>query len=168
MPPTQLLAKLKQAKITILFGSGSATEQSVPAEIVSLDPVVDIGILKVKLSAVKNPPKVLKLGSVKALVETSTVYSFGYPFGDALATGKGPAVTVGKASISSLRTDDSGKLTTIQIDGNLNPGNSGGPVIDTDGTVIGVATATVRDSKGIGFVVPVAEVESMLAGKVSL
>lgn len=168
LPPTQLLGKLKQAKITILFGSGSATEQSLPAEIVSLDPVVDVGILKVKLSAVKNPPKALKLGGGKALVETSTVYSFGYPFGDALATGKGPAVTVGKASISSLRTDESGKLSTIQIDGNLNPGNSGGPVIDTDGAVIGVATAILREGKGIGFVVPVAEVESMLAGKVSL
>ncbi len=168
LTPSAMLAKLKQSKITILFGSGTASERSAMAEVVSLDPDADICILKVKNADVENPPKALKVGGAKALVETSTVYTFGYPFGDALSTGKGPAVTVGKASISSLRTDETGKLTTIQIDGNLNPGNSGGPVIDTDGAVIGVATATIRDSKGIGLVVPAAEVESMLTGKVSL
>jgi S1-C subfamily serine protease len=166
--PSQILPQVNKATITTLFDSGSPNERSAKAEVVSFDPVADIAILKVKTADVKNPPKALKTVGAKALAETSTVYTFGFPFGDKLATDKGPAITVGKASVSSLRTDDLGKLTTIQIDGNLNPGNSGGPVLDVEGVVIGVATATIRDSQGIGLIVPVAEVNSMLSGKVVL
>ncbi len=77
---------------------------------------------------------------------------FGFPFGKALSTTKGnPAVTVGKASVSSLRTGPDGGLAYVQIDGNLNPGNSGGPVVDAKGRLVGVAVATIKDGQGIGW-----------------
>jgi S1-C subfamily serine protease len=166
--PAQILPQVNKAALTILFDSGTVNERSAKGEVVAFDPIADVALVKVKAADVRNPPKPLKISGAKALVETSTVYTFGFPLGDKLATGKGPAITVGKASVSSLRTDDLGKLTTIQIDGNLNPGNSGGPVLDTDGVVIGVATAIIRDTQGIGLIVPVAEVNALLSGKVVL
>jgi S1-C subfamily serine protease len=168
LPPVEALAKLRAAKVNVLFDSGTATERGADAEIVAFDPVVDLAILKIKTADVKNPPKPLAIDSGKVLSETATVYTLGFPFGDALARGKGPAITVGKATISSLRTDDAGKLATIQIDGNLNPGNSGGAVVDSDGAVVGVAVAILRDSQGIGFAIPVAEVRALLEGKATL
>ena len=95
------------------------------------------------------------------------VFSFGFPLGQALSVGKGfPAATVGKASVSSLREGEDGELAVIQIDGNLNPGNSGGPVVDAKGRLIGVAVARARDGQGIGFLVPAAEVGRMMAGRI--
>src|SRR5438128_900416 len=95
------------------------------------------------------------------------VYTFGFPFGKALSTTKGfPAVTVGKASISSLRNGADGELSVVQIDGNLNPGNSGGPVVDAKGRLVGVAVATIRDGQGIGLTVPAAELGKMMQGRV--
>jgi S1-C subfamily serine protease len=168
LSPTEALVKLRAVKLSVVFDSGAATERTADAEIVGYDPTTDLALLKIKATDVKNPPKPLKLDADKKLSETSTVYTLGYPFGDALARGKGPAITVGKATISSLRTDDTGKLASIQIDGNLNPGNSGGPVIDSEGAVIGVAVAILRDSQGIGFAIPATEVRNVLAGKATM
>ena len=94
------------------------------------------------------------------------VCTFGFPFGDVLATSKhSPAITVGKASISSLRRDDAGEPALVQIDGSLNPGNSGGPMVDVAGRLVGVAVATIRNSSGIGLAVPGKEVVRMMQGR---
>ena len=95
------------------------------------------------------------------------VYTFGFPFGTALSITDGnPAVTVGRATVSSLRNSPDGELAVIQIDGNLNPGNSGGPVVDAKGGLVGVAVATVRNGQGIGFAVPAAELAKLMRGRV--
>src|SRR5262249_39881448 len=76
-----------------------------------------------------------------------------------------PAITVGTATVSSLRNGDDGELAAIQIDGNLNPGNSGGPVVDSKGRLVGVAVAILREGQGIGFLVPAAEGGRMMEGR---
>ncbi len=121
------------------------------------DPEVDLAILKA--ADVKNLPAPINCSRDVELSETMPVYSFGFPFGEVLATSKGsPAITIGKASISSLRLDDAGELFLVQIDGALNPGNSGGPVINTRGRLVGVAVATIKNSSGIGLAIPCKEV----------
>src|SRR5262249_44599517 len=92
---------------------------------------------------------------------------FGFPFGNALALNKGnPAVTVGKGSVSSIRLNDRGDVALVQIDGDLNPGNSGGPVVDEKGRLVGVAVAQIRETR-IGFAIPHAELTNMLGGRVT-
>jgi len=94
------------------------------------------------------------------------VYTFGFPFGNALATTKGaPAITIGKGSVSSIRLDDDGELSVVQIDGALNPGNSGGPVVDARGQLVGVAVATIRNGQGIGLAVPAHELGKIMKGR---
>jgi hypothetical protein len=65
-----------------------------------------------------------------------------------------------------LRNGDDGELATIQIDGNLNPGISGGPVVDAKGRLVGVAVAVLKEGQGIGFLVPAADVARTMEGRV--
>jgi hypothetical protein len=93
--------------------------------------------------------------------------AFGYPFGKALAKGEDyPSISVNTGRITSLRMPG-GKLTSIQLDVVLNPGNSGGPVLDKAGRVIGVVQGGVRGA-GINFAIPVGRVSDMLASPVVL
>lgn len=156
----------KPPAITVVFDSGNKAERSFPATVVASDSERDLAVLR--LTGVKSPPAPITLSDTAKLTETMPVYSFGYPFGKALAADKGasPAVTVGKASISSLRMGPDGELATIQIDGNLNPGNSGGPVVDAKGKLVGVAVATLREGQGIGFIIPAQELGQMMQGRV--
>ncbi len=155
----------KPPAISVVFDSGTKTERAYPVTVVASDSERDLAVLRV--TGVKDRPRAIPMTDVPKLFETMPVYSFGFPFGKALATDKGnPTVTVGKASISSLRNGPDGELVTIQIDGNLNPGNSGGPVVDVKGKLVGVAVATLRDGQGIGFIVPGGELTQMLKGRV--
>lgn len=164
LTPSELSKSLRQVTINAVFGPGTKSEASYKAEPLAADPDEDLAILRV--TKVKDPPKLIPYAAATKLSETMPVYTFGFPFGAALATGKGaPAVTVGKGSISSLRLDDSGELAIVQIDGALNPGNSGGPVVDAKGQLVGVAVATIKNGQGIGFAVPGAELDKIMKGR---
>jgi S1-C subfamily serine protease len=155
----------KPPVVTVVFDSGTKTERSYPASVVASDSERDLAILRV--TGAKSVPKPIPVPDTLMPFETMPVYSFGFPFGKALASDNGnPSVTVGKASVSSLRNGPDGELVTIQIDGNLNPGNSGGPVVDSKGRLVGVAVATLRDGHGIGFIVPAGDLGQMLKGRV--
>ena len=155
-------ARAKNAQVTAVFRSGTAEEESVKAEVLAADADIDLAVLKIV--GVKNAPAPIDCKQESNAQETTPVYSFGFPFGEVLSTNKGnPAVTVGKGSVSSLRVDDQGELALVQIDGALNPGNSGGPVVDTQGRLVGVAVATIRHSSGIGLAIPARKVPTMLA-----
>jgi S1-C subfamily serine protease len=95
---------------------------------------------------------ILELGDSDKLRIGQTVYIIGNSLGL-----KG-APTVSSGIISglqrSIRTDSTFLLDLIQTDAHLNPGNSGGPLIDDEGRVIGVTTAIVPFAQGIGFSIP--------------
>lgn len=158
-------AKPKPPVVTVVFGSGTRAERECPATVVASDEDRDLAVLRV--AAIKDAPVPIAFMNPPKPFETMSVFSFGYPLGQALAVGKGfPAATVGKASVSSLREGDDGELSVIQIDGNLNPGNSGGPVVDAKGRLVGVAVARAKEGQGIGFLIPAAEVGRLMAGRV--
>ncbi|MBO0700098.1 MAG: trypsin-like peptidase domain-containing protein, partial [Zavarzinella sp.] len=155
----------KPPAIKVVFDSGTKAERAYPAAVVAADGERDLAVLKV--NGVKDAPKPVAYAKPAAPFETMSVYSFGFPFGQELAAGNGfPAITVGRASVSSLRNGGDGELATIQIDGNLNPGNSGGPVVDGKGRLVGVAVAVLREGRGIGFLVPAEQVVRTIEGRV--
>jgi S1-C subfamily serine protease len=164
LSPRELSKSLKAVNITVTFDPGTKKETSAKAEPLAADPDIDLAVLRV--AKIKDPPKPIDYKAQPQLTETMPVYSFGFPFGSSLATSKGaPAITVGKGSISSLRLDDNGDLSVVQIDGALNPGNSGGPVVDSRGQLVGVAVATIRGGQGIGLAVPGAELGKIMKGR---
>ena len=162
--PRLLVRSFKNAVVTVVFHSGAKNEESIRGEILAADPEHDLAVLKV--SGVKDLPKPIDYLHEPKLTETMPLYTFGFPFGKILATSKaGPAITVGKGSVSSLRLDDEGNLVRVQIDGALNPGNSGGPVVDAQGRLVGIAVSIIRDSNNIGFAIPCRELTRTLEGR---
>jgi S1-C subfamily serine protease len=154
---------VKNPRMTVVFHSGTSKEQSATAEVLAADEDCDLAVLKVAKN--KDAP-VLPFAKPAELRETIPVYVLGFPFGSALAIDKGnPAITIGKGAISSIRRKKNDELATVQIDGALNPGNSGGPVVDAQGRLVGVAVATIKGSNGIGFAVPVTDLEQFLSGR---
>jgi hypothetical protein len=144
--------KILNANVSVILGSGTRKEQVARAVVVSDDPQRDLALLKV--SGLKDLPAPLNIEKPPEVNETMSIYVLGFPYGKALSTGKGnPAITVSKGSISSLRLNDAGDLAFLQIDGGLNPGNSGGPVVTEKGQLVGIAVARVKDSN-IGLVIP--------------
>lgn len=79
--------------------------------------------------------KVLGKGTAAGLVETEGVFVFGFPFGNDM----GKENTVNRSTVSNLRKSPAGSLQRVQLDGGLNPGNSGGPVVDGKGSVTSMA-----------------------------
>jgi S1-C subfamily serine protease len=144
--------------VEVVFNSGTPTEWSVKADILYENKADDLALLKVR--ALKPIPDPLALTGADKLPETTPVYVCGFPFGDALAEGaKNPEISIGVASVSSNRLDGLGNVVTVQLNGALNPGNSGGPVVTQEGKLVGVAVKTVTGA-GIGFAVPPAKVRS--------
>ena len=149
--------------IRVVFNSGTPTERTATARVVAALEQPDLAVLKVE--KMKDLPKPLDLSDPPKLMETSTVYVCGFPFGARLASGdKNPEISIGTATVSSIRTDKFGRVSNVQLNGALNPGNSGGPVVAPDGKLVGVAVKTVRNA-GIGIAIPQHEVATLLRGR---
>src|SRR5215216_993926 len=138
-------------EVNIVLSDG--TEQT--ATIVGTDPYSDIAVLKTD----GKVPAVASLGNSDVLDPGESVIAIGSPLGDFKNT-----VTVGVVSATG-RSIDSGNGYTIenliQTDAAINHGNSGGPLVDLAGNVIGINTLVVRNSgmgdvaEGLGFAIPV-------------
>ena len=111
--------------------------KAIPATVVTYDPQNDLALLKGDF----RPSTVLPLSDARPEL-LQDVYVAGYPFGRKISTG----VKVTKGIVSSL-TGIGNNFSQIQIDAALQPGNSGGPILDDKGNVIGVAVAKLDIKK---------------------
>ncbi|MBA4066264.1 MAG: hypothetical protein C0501_21620 [Isosphaera sp.] len=146
--------------VTLVLDPGLETQKTLKARVVRADKEADLALLRAdgehKLPA-------LAVGSDEGLGELTELIAFGFPFGVALAKpGEYPTVTVNVVNVSSLRTDADRKLHRIQLDSTLNPGNSGGPVVDRHGKVMGVVVGGIRGA-GINVAVPARHLARFLA-----
>ena len=165
-PTAKNVGAFGAASHEVVFHSGRRNEFTMKAELVASDPERDLAILRVKgVRGADDFPTAINTTDRLSLAETMPVYIFGFPFGEMLSTGQSsPAVTIGKGTISSIREDDAGEAAFIQIDGDVNPGNSGGPVVDTKGRLVGVTVAKLRGTN-IGKVIPRLELTRLMNGR---
>jgi S1-C subfamily serine protease len=138
--------------IEVVFADGSRS----PAEIVSSDAAQDIAVLSAGGLPAAIPPAVL--GSPASLRIGSEAYIVGNPFG---LTGSMSAGVVSGLD-RSFRDPDTDRVHEglIQVDAAVNPGNSGGPLVDRAGRVVGIVTALVNPTDqdvyiGIGLAGPI-------------
>ena len=126
----------------------------VPAKLVGVDPYDDVGVLRIDSDAHRVQP--LPLGDSDRVVVGEPVAAIGSPFGnvDSLAVGVVSATGRSIDSLSAAYT----VLDAIQTDAPITHGNSGGPLLDAAGRVIGI-NAQIRSesgsSEGVGFAVPI-------------
>jgi hypothetical protein len=134
------------------------------ATVDAVDPERDLALLSVLGADLPHMP----FGDSDALEPGQPVEVRGYPFGrqvevaKATATDLLPQVSVSRGSVAALRTDDQGVLTYIQTDAVVNPGSSGGPVLDQDGFVVGVVRMKLSGGPGVGFAIPINQVKDFL------
>jgi S1-C subfamily serine protease len=133
-------------KVEVVVDNGLPGERAVTAKIFGLDAHLDLAVLRVEMRDVPAP---LSFGKAEDLVETQEVVAFGYPFGERL----GKNVSINHTTVSSLRKAN-GSVETVQLAGGLNPGNSGGPVTNAKGEVVGVGVAGFRGAEAICFAIP--------------
>ncbi len=145
-------------KISVVFRSGEADSRTVGAIVRGVDRESDLGVIRVDP---KDLPPALKLASTKDLAETQDVFIFGFPLGKEL----GNNITVSRSSVSSLRKKD-GNLNQIQVNGGMHPGNSGGPVTDAQGNVLGVAVSGYKGTQ-IQFAIPSGKIPYFLNGRMN-
>jgi serine protease Do len=118
--------------------------------VVGKDPKVDLAVLRVKSD---TPLKAVRFGDSDKLRPGDWVMAIGNPFG------LGGSVTAGIVSARGRNIESGPYDNYIQTDASINKGNSGGPLFNMDGEVIGINTAILSPtggSVGIGFAVPAA------------
>jgi S1-C subfamily serine protease len=148
--------------VEIVINSGEpGQEVPLSAQVLGVDRDSDLAILAIK-DEQRRWPAPLAVDVTGHLKELDKVYVFGFPYGTTL--GKG--ITVSTSSISSIRKPDGKTVTNVQLQGGINRGNSGGPVVDTRGVVIGVAVSMIHGTQ-IDFAVPGDKVQDLLRGRVA-
>ena len=118
-------------------------EAKIPAKVVGYDNVFDIALLKVE----KEPENVLSFSPEKEQKPGERIYAIGSP------AGLENTITSGIVSATDRRFLQMGNV--VQVDVPINQGNSGGPLLDGNGNLIGVVFAGIEQFEGINFAIPV-------------
>jgi len=149
-----------EADYTVFTGDG----KKYPAEVLARDPFQDLAILKIEQdktvnqqgSLVSKKFPTVQLGDSNNLQIGQTVIAIGYALGEfrntvsvGVISGLGRTITASGGGLVETLED------VIQTDAAINKGNSGGPLLNLKGEVVGINTATVLEAQSIGFAIPV-------------
>ncbi|QWQ31604.1 trypsin-like peptidase domain-containing protein [Candidatus Minimicrobia vallesae] len=152
-------------KIRVVTHNG---DQFTDVSLVGVDPLNDIAFLKIK-DAKKLP--VAELGNSGTVKVGQKVVAIGNSLGQyqntvssGIISGKGRPVV---ASSDSRGSKTESLTDLLQTDAPINLGNSGGPLINMAGQVIGINTAIASDAQSIGFAIPINAVKGMVRGVIS-
>jgi len=146
-------------ELTVTFSNGN----SYPAMIIGSDVYSDLAVLSVQAPSEEFKP--LEIASSSILKVGDPIIAIGSPFG------LGGTMTTGIISQLGRTIEDSlaGNFpiaNIIQSSAPINPGNSGGPLLNYQGEIVGITTAIIKDSNGLGFAIPsntiLREIESLI------
>ena len=144
-----VVQRVSEARVTFVDG------RSVPAVVAGRDPATDLAVLRAQAGALPYA----QLASGQRLRAGQLVVAVGNPLGFESTVSAGVVSALGR----SLRNRQ-GRLIegVVQHTAALNPGNSGGPLVDAAGRVVGINTAIIAMAQGIGFAIPAATAQWVL------
>lgn len=136
------------SNLTMTFSDGN----SYPVKVIGTDPYSDLAVVSAPTAPSSEfvPLEIISSGNV---VIGEPVVVIGNPYGLSGSITFGIVSQLGR-TIEEATTNGFSISDIIQFSAPINPGNSGGPLLDSDGYVIGITTATVNGSQGVGFAIP--------------
>lgn len=134
------------SSVTFSNGNGYA------ATVVGTDPYADLAVLSVE--APENEFKPIEVANSSELIVGNLVIALGNPYGLVGSMTTGIVSALGRTISEDEYTGGYAIANIIQTSTPINPGNSGGPLLDQQGKVVGITTAIVADSQGLGFAIP--------------
>jgi len=146
----------KAREVYVAFADGN----QVPAKIIGFDPNSDVALLKLDPGGLKLRP--LPLGTARDLAVGSPVAAIGSPFGEPQSLSVGVVSAVDRSIKSLTGFEIAG---AIQTDAAINRGNSGGPLVNARGEVLGINSqiqSTSGGGEGVGYAVPADTVRRVL------
>lgn len=145
--------------ISIVTNDGNSYDN---IKIITTDPLSDIAILKISNA---KGLKAAELGDSKALNIGQQVIAIGNALGEYDGTVTSGIISGVGRTVNASSDDGATKETLtdmIQTDAAINSGNSGGPLVNAQGQVVGVNTAVASEAQGIGFAIPISSVKGIL------
>lgn len=137
-------------RVTVTLSDGRVFK----ADVIGVDPAIDIALLQIHS---RDPLPVAPLGNSDGLRVGEWVCAIGNPLGVYVHS-----VTVGVVSFLGRKLFDHGLDAFIQTDAAISFGNSGGPLINARGEVVGITTAISAQAVNIGFAIPISQVITVL------
>lgn len=148
-------------KIGVILDDGSTYED---VELIGTDPINDFAIIRIKDVKDLTP---IKIGDSKTTNIGQQVVAIGNALGtyqnsvtSGIISGKGRSLTASDSSRTTYET----LSDMIQTDAAINGGNSGGPLVNAAGEVIGINTAYASQGNNVGFAIPINSVKGIMAG----
>jgi serine protease Do len=151
----------------VVVGSNSLTvtlddSRELAATVVATDATHDLALVKVNATGLTP----VTLGDSSAVQVGQLAIAIGSPLGtftdsvtQGIVSGLNRDISVGDRT-SQLSEDLKG---LIQTDAAINPGNSGGPLLDVNGSVVGIITASASSAQDMGFAIPINQAKAMIA-----
>lgn len=149
----------KSSEILVITNSGDSYES---VRVVMVDPMSDIAILKISNA---KGLKAAELGDSKKINIGQQVIAIGNALGEYDGTVTSGIISgIGRTVEASSEDGSSREVLTdmIQTDAAINSGNSGGPLVNAQGQVIGINTAVASKAQSIGFAIPISSVKGIL------
>ncbi len=139
-----------EGKQEVKFADGSTT----PFRVIAVDETNDVALLKIDAG---RPLQSLALGDSNGLRVGEPVAVIGNPFG------MGHTLSAGfiTARHRSTKTEHAFLTDMVQTDAGVNPGNSGGPLLDMEGRILGMITSVKKEAENISFAIPMDKIRAL-------
>lgn len=151
---TPALDVARFARVEVMFKTSRNPELICAAEVVAADPERDLALLRVRNA--KGLPEAFALTAKPNLDENQTVFVLGCSFptfpGKLQARPGGTVFAGGYRKIASLRENARGQIAVVHVDGDIEPGCTGGPVVDRDGNLVGMLLGKPRGAACVSAV----------------
>ncbi|MBQ5316669.1 MAG: trypsin-like peptidase domain-containing protein [Oscillospiraceae bacterium] len=142
-------------KVTVVLSEDDGNEYE--AEIVGADKNSDIAVLKINAEGLSL--QAAEFGDSNALEMGDTAIAIGYPLGMGLSVSQGVISGLNRTLDVELSTGGAASMTLIQTDTPINAGNSGGPLVNAQGQVVGITSSKLVQSsiEGMAFAIPITD-----------
>lgn len=147
--------------ITVYLNKGTAEQKELKGKVLGVDQEADLAVVKVDPTGLPAP---LNVKSSTGLKTTQPVYVCGFPFVRGMPVSN--SITIFQGQVASLKRDEkTGVLKRVVLASEMQHGNSGGPVVDAEGTVVGVSVEGYEGTR-INMALPGDYVHVIMNGRI--